>query len=186
MIKFEDLKDPNKNTCATSQEKYKTYILKERDIDAEKATMGNPLLATFVPQLFQYMKMYTDDDITRIHKEFMNDMVRNFANKASHQGKEIFSVVGKYFDVQSWWKESNQMFPHVFPSTTIWILKPAMNAFQERVFSMSSWFDSNHLMHCQTAKTFEMHVLECIMRKLCKDIIVRELDLAMCFPIFEW
>ena len=47
--------------------------------------MGNPLLATFVSQLFQYMKMYTDDDITRIHKEFMNDMVRNFANKASHQ-----------------------------------------------------------------------------------------------------
>ena len=66
------------------KKEYKTYILKEKDIDAEKAILGNPLLATFVPQLFQYMEMYTDDDNTRIHKEFVNDMVRNFVNKASH------------------------------------------------------------------------------------------------------
>ena len=31
-----------------------------------------------------HMKVYMYDDITRIHEEFMNDMVRNFENKASH------------------------------------------------------------------------------------------------------
>ena len=84
LIKFEDLKDPRKILVQCFKKEYKTYILKEKDIDVEKVILGNPLLPTFVPQLFQYMKMYTDDDITRIHKEFMNDMVRNFLNKASH------------------------------------------------------------------------------------------------------
>ena len=37
-----------------------------------------------------------------------------------------------------------------------------MNTFQERVFSLGSWFDSNRLIRCQGAKTFEMRMLECI------------------------
>ena len=41
-----------------------------------------------------------------------------------------------------------------------------MNAFQERVFSLGSWFDSNQLMRCQGAKTFEMRTLECITHNL--------------------
>ena len=44
---------------------------------------------------------------------------------------------------------------------------------------MSSWFESNHLMCCQTAKTFVMHVLECIMRKLHKDIIQSEKHISL-------
>ena len=44
----------------------------------------------------------------------------------------------------------------------MWLSRPAMNAFQERVFSLGSWFDSNQLMQCQGAKTFEMRMLECI------------------------
>ena len=84
LIKFEDLEDPSKNTCSILKKEFKTCILKEKDVDAEKAILGNPLLSTFVPQLFQYMKMYTDENITRIHEEFMNNMARNFVNKASH------------------------------------------------------------------------------------------------------
>ena len=85
--------------------------------------------------------------------------------------QRTYAVVGKYFDVLSWWKEYEKMFPYVFPSTIFW---PAMNAFQERVFSISSWFDSNCLMCCQTSKTLEMCVLECITRKSHKDIIESE------------
>ena len=83
-----------------------------------------------------------------------------------HCEQRNYAVVGKYFDVLSWWTEFEHMFPYVFPRAIILISKPAMNTFHDWVFSMLSWFDSNHLMHCQTAKTFEMHVLECIMRKL--------------------
>ena len=39
-----------------------------------------------------------------------------------------YAVVGKYFDVLSWWKEYEKMFQHVVPSTIIWISKPATKA----------------------------------------------------------
>ena len=44
----------------------------------------------------------------------------------------------------------------------MWLSQPATNAFQEQVFSLGSWLDSNRLMQCQGAKTFEMRMLECI------------------------
>ena len=78
LIKLNDLKDPIKILVLHLKKDYKTYIFKEKNIDVEKAVLGNPLLPTFVPQLFKYMNMYMDDDITRIHKEFMKEMVRNF------------------------------------------------------------------------------------------------------------
>ena len=83
LIKFKDLKDPSNSM---PQERIQDICLGRMDSDGEKAILGNPLPATFVPQLIMYMKMYMDDDITRIHEELMNDMVRNFANKASHLG----------------------------------------------------------------------------------------------------
>ena len=51
---------------------------------------------------------------------------------------------------------------------------PTTNAFQERVFSLGSWLDSNRLMRRQTAHTFQVRMLECITRKLCHDITEAE------------
>ena len=58
LIKLNDLKDPIKILVLHLKKDYKTYILKEKNIDVEKAILGNPLLPTFVPQLFKYMNMY--------------------------------------------------------------------------------------------------------------------------------
>ena len=54
LIKFEELKDPSPSKILVLhlKKEYKTYILKEKDIDVEKAILGNFLHATFVPQLF--------------------------------------------------------------------------------------------------------------------------------------
>ena len=95
-------------------------------------------------------------------------------NFSKYCDQKNHAVVGKYIDILSRWKEYHKMFPNMFPSAIIWISKPAMNAFQERVFSISSWFNSNHLVRPQTAKTFAMCVLECIMRNLHKNIIESE------------
>ena len=65
--------------------------------------------------------------------------------------QKYYAVVGKNFDTLSWWKEFKKMFPYVFPSMIIWILKPAMNTFQEGVFSMASWFNPDCLMYHQIA-----------------------------------
>ena len=84
LIKFKHLKDLGKILVLCLKKEYKTYILIEKEIDSEKTILGKPLLATFVPKLFRYMNMYMDGEITRIHEEFVNDMVQNFVNKASH------------------------------------------------------------------------------------------------------
>ena len=87
-------------------------------------------------------------------------------------------LVGKYFDVLSWSMEYSKIFPFIFSCAIIWISPPATNAFQERVFLLLSWFDSNWLMHHQTVKTFEMRVLECICRQLRKYIVNTEKESA--------
>ena len=51
-IKFKDLKDHSKILVLHLKKEYRTYILKEKDVDVEKAIFGNPCLATFDPQLF--------------------------------------------------------------------------------------------------------------------------------------
>ena len=88
-----------------------------------------------------------------------------------------FLVVGKYFDVMGWWEKNKDNYQHVFPTAVIWLTKPATNAFQERVFSLGSWFQQNKLQTKTTAKNFEMRAMEKLTRKIRLDIIQREIAL---------
>ena len=85
-----------------------------------------------------------------------------------------YIAVGKYFNVMGWWLAFADKYIYVYPSTLTWLSQPPTNAFQERVFSLGSWFDSNRLMRCQGAKTFEMRTLECITRDLSHSIMTVE------------
>ena len=67
----------------------------------------------------------------------------------------------------------------MYPSALIWLLRPTTNAFQEHVFSVGSWFDSNRLMHQQTAHTFQVRTLEYITRQLRQDITVAKTMIAI-------
>ena len=84
--------------------------------------------------------------------------------------KGNYCAVGKYFDVLGWWHHHQNDYPHMYPSALLWLSKPTTNAFQECVFSLGSWFDSNRLMCRQTAHTFQVRMLECITRQLHRDI----------------
>ena len=85
-----------------------------------------------------------------------------------------FIELGKYFDVLGWWRDNQVKFPHVFVTAIVWLTCPATNAFQERVFSLCSWFDSNKLMRRQTGKTFEMRAMCALNHELVKAILERE------------
>ena len=49
LMKFENLKDPSKILVLHFKKEYKTYILKEKDSDAEKAILGNHPHCYFCP-----------------------------------------------------------------------------------------------------------------------------------------
>ena len=55
-------------------------------------------------------------------------------------------------------------FPLLFPLATMVLGKPYTNAYQERCFSLASWFDSK-LMQCQKAETLQMRCLDAQNRK---------------------
>ena len=81
-----------------------------------------------------------------------------------------YCAVGKYFDVLGWWHHHQNDYPCMYPSALLWLSKPTTNAFQEHVFSLGSWFDSNRLMCWQTVHTFQVRTLECVTRQLRWDI----------------
>ena len=91
--------------------------------------------------------------------------------------KLLFSRVGKYFDVLSWWAIFKDRFPQIFPTAIIWTAKPATNAFQERVFSTASLMDANKRMNRQLDKNFEMRTLGCLTRPLVEMIWKREKEI---------
>ena len=88
-----------------------------------------------------------------------------------------FLAVGKYFDVMRWWDENKTDFPYVFVSAIIWLTKPATNAFQERIFSLGTWFSQNKLMSNLLKKHFEMRTMDCLTRELRHEIMRREKEL---------
>ena len=92
--------------------------------------------------------------------------------------KEEFHDVAQYFNVMQWWMANRTQFPKIFPSAIIWISKPATNAYQERVFSTSSWFDRNPLMNRQGNKVFELRTIESLSRPIRKTISEREKDMS--------
>ena len=93
--------------------------------------------------------------------------------------KGNYRAVGKYFDVLGWWNLHQNDYPCMYPSALLWLSKPTTNAFQERVFSLGSWIDSNRLMRRQTAHTFQVRTLECITQKLRCDITEAETTIVI-------
>ena len=83
-------------------------------------------------------------------------------------------TVSKYFDAFSLWHHHQNDYPRMYPSALQWLLKPTTNAFQERVFSLGSCFDSNRLMRWQTTHAFQVRMLQCITRQLRHDITEAE------------
>ena len=79
--------------------------------------------------------------------------------------KRKVTKVWKHFDVLKWWgTDARHKFPLLFPLATIVLGKPYTNAYQERCFSLASWFD-NKLMQCQKAETLQMRCLDAQNRK---------------------
>ena len=93
--------------------------------------------------------------------------------------KGNYRAVGKYFDVLGWWHHHQTDYPRMYPSALLWLSKPTTNAFQERFFSLGSWFDSNRLMRRQTAHTFQVRTLESITRQLHRDITEAETTIGI-------
>ena len=90
-----------------------------------------------------------------------------------------YCAVGKYFDVLGWWHHHQNDYPHMYPSAPLWLSKPTTNAFQECIFSLGSWFDSNRLMRQQITHTFQVRMLECITQQLRQDIMEVETMIAI-------
>ena len=105
-----------------------------------------------------------------------NDTMTKFKKDCA---KGNYCAVGKYFNVLGWWHHHQNHYPHMYPSALLWLSKPTTNAFQERIFSLGSWFDSNRLMCQQTAHTFQVRMLECITRQLHRDITDAEAMIAI-------
>ena len=93
--------------------------------------------------------------------------------------KGNYHAVSKYFDVLGRWHHHQKDYPCMYPSALLWLSKPTTNVFQECVFSLGSWFDSNRLMHWQTTHTFQVRMLECITQQLCRDIMDAKATIAI-------
>ena len=91
--------------------------------------------------------------------------------------KQDFTAVGKYFDVMAWWDANKTNYPRLFPTAIVWLSKPATNAFQERVFSCSSWLDSNRLMRKESPHNFQIRSLTCVSRPVRAKITEAEKEL---------
>jgi hypothetical protein len=83
--------------------------------------------------------------------------------------------ISQYFDILGWWRDNSTRYPHIFVVAMIWLGVPATNAFQERVFSRASWYDSNRLMNQQSSKNFELRTLDSATRRISEEIHSREM-----------
>ena len=110
------------------------------------------------------------------HNKWDNETITKFEKDCA---KGNYCAVGKYFDVLGWWHHHQNDYPHMYPSALLWLSKPRTNAFQERVFSLGCWFGSNRLMRWQTAHTFQVRMLECITRQLCREITEAETTIGI-------
>jgi hypothetical protein len=79
-----------------------------------------------------------------------------------------------YFSVLHWWViTGRQLFPKIFITAFIHLGKPYTNAFQERVFSKTTWMDG-HLMQSQKATTLEMRALDALNRDNVRNLKIDE------------
>jgi hypothetical protein len=85
-LEFETLHRDGKLLINRLLKEYDFYFLKEKDENAEKAILANPLVAEHIPELFIYIKIYTADDVKRIHKAFVDDMADKYCSRPSQIG----------------------------------------------------------------------------------------------------
>ena len=90
-IAFEDLHSTSRKLIRRVIKEYKTYVLEEKDEDAEKAMCCNPLLANIFEGLFKDLDAYDDDDISRVKTMFVEDMVAKFSNKQVSRLGTVFA-----------------------------------------------------------------------------------------------
>ena len=289
-IKFADLLPASRMLINRLLREFRTYMMNGDDVHAENAICGHPFLCYMAPYILKKIKIYDDYDVSRIQKQFVDDMVAKFStperlamngpapmaetaneevvdiedddsddddvfnifrnhgenedstcvennnlNTLDEQKKSFreqcnnefmgfkdycqriihssweslireyptvlfsekspkwtpqekkkfrracndqdFNSVGKYFDVLQWWQANKSNFRMIFPSALVWLSKPSTNAFQERIFSFSSWFDSNRLMRNELKKHFEIRTMEMVTRKVRGEIEVNEMTL---------
>jgi hypothetical protein len=80
LIAFADLKQAAKTLILRLIKEYAAYFLKEKDTDAEKAILANPLLCYYAPELLDHYKVYNlATDMPRLQCHFVDDMVNKFS-----------------------------------------------------------------------------------------------------------
>ena len=117
---------------------------------------------------------YPTKQLDKDSEKWTDDETNEFLEYCSEHN---FLKVGKYFDVMKWWDDNKGDYPYVFVSAIIWLTKPATNAFQERIFSLGTWFSQNKLMSNLLKKHFEMRTMDCLTRELRREIQQRESEL---------
>jgi hypothetical protein len=85
-LDFETLHRDGKLLINRLLKEYDYYFLKEKDENAEKAILANPLVAEHIPELFIFIKIYTAEDVKRIHKAFVDDMADKYCIRPSQIG----------------------------------------------------------------------------------------------------
>ena len=136
----------SKNSEAEVQKKVtdevKSYLSYISLLDWEKAISEYPSNhhTTFIP------KMNKDEKLKREYQ-------------ISLQKKKVTDI-WKHFDVLQWWgRHAQHKFPLLFPMASIVLGKPYTNAYQERCFSLASWFDGK-LVQSQKAETLQSRCLD--------------------------
>lgn len=82
VIVFEELHNATKTLINRLIKEYAAYFLKEKDTDAEKAILANPMLCFYAPEVLEHYKVYDlTSDMPRLVGHFVDDMVDKFSNK---------------------------------------------------------------------------------------------------------
>jgi hypothetical protein len=139
---------------------------KEDNIDVDKTLKDYK--KKLKNQLNTYREFWTSDDLNMITvlDEFGNDRYKMDKQKNEINYIMITLVkdaayVGKYFDVLSWWRANQKVYPELGVRAAIVLGKPTHNGFQERVFSRGTYQDTK-LKKRLKEENFEMSVLNAI------------------------
>ena len=130
--------------------------------------------------------VHIDKQWAKVIADYPTEKYSNEAPKWNEQEKTAFRKaclnsnycqISKYFDIMAWWSDHKTEFPLMYVMAMIWLTKPSTNAFQERIFSLGTWFQQNKLMANMLKKHYEMRTMDFLTRSLKREIIARELEL---------
>jgi hypothetical protein len=136
-----------------------------------------------VDELLQQLKVKIKNQVTA-YREFWGNDTLNMVTILDEFGNERYKIdkkrdkinytmitlindvayAGKYFDVMSWWRVNNKLYPELCVRASIVLGKPTHNGFQERVFSRGTYQDTK-LKKRLKEENFEMSVLNAINNK---------------------